>query len=370
MLKKIKQTALRAFKMSRGFSLVESSRWRCERLLILAYHGVSIEDEHLWDPSQYFSLDEFHTRFQLIKDGGYNVLPLDEALQRLWTDNLPPKSIALTFDDGHYCFYKRIFPLIREFGFPATVYIATFYAQYQRPIFDGASSYILWKGRDSVLDGRAIIAQDIKFDLGTLNSRRQAWSCIRDFAGRNKLSAEEKDALLARLAKHLRVDFEEMLAKRVLHVMKPAEVSEIAEAGIDVQLHTHRHRTPDQRALFIREIQDNRRAIMEYTGKTAAHFCYPSGVHCTSFFPWLKECGVISATTTETGLASRSSGPFTLPRLIDTSFLSPIEFEGWLTGVAHCLPNRPALEAISKTSRAGVSRRRAERRNWSLHASK
>jgi hypothetical protein len=105
-------------------------------------------------------------------------------------------------------------------------------------------------------------------------------------------------------------------------------------------MHTHRHRTPDDRELFLREIEDNRKSISEMTGKSPSHFCYPSGVWSPAFLPWLTEAGVESATTCEIGLATPESHPLLLPRLIDVSSLSPIEFEGWLTGISQVLPRR------------------------------
>lgn len=37
--------------------------------------------------------------------------------------DLPPESVALTFDDGYRSFYDRVFPMLREFNFPATVFV-------------------------------------------------------------------------------------------------------------------------------------------------------------------------------------------------------------------------------------------------------
>jgi hypothetical protein len=76
------------------------------------------------------------------------------------------------------------------------------------------------------------------------------------------------------------------------------------------------------------------------TGGTATHFCYPSGIFSDAFLPWLQGLNVVSATTCEPGFATRNSHPLLLPRLVDHTLLSPIEFEGWLSGVSASLPRR------------------------------
>ncbi len=163
---------------------------------------------------------------------------------------------------------------------------------------------------------------------------------ILRFADEKTLCAEEKDALAASLAEQLSVDYGNLCEKRILHLMQPDEIRTLATDGVDIQLHTHRHRTPMNRELFLREIEDNRQSIHQMTGKLPSHFCYPSGVWDHTFLPWLKEAGIESATTCEFGLASRSSNRLLLPRLVDVSALSPIEFESWLTGISVALPRR------------------------------
>jgi hypothetical protein len=54
---------------------------------------------------------------------------------------------------------------------------------------------------------------------------------------------------------------------------------------------------------------------------------------------------VTSATTCEPGLATVHTEPLLLPRLVDTSSLSLIEFEAWTTGMAASLRRRPMARA-------------------------
>jgi peptidoglycan/xylan/chitin deacetylase (PgdA/CDA1 family) len=340
MLKKFKQATLKSLKTSGVLTLVHNSRWRRQRLLILAYHGLSLDDEHEWDGSLYLQPERFRERLRLLKKSGCAVLPLDEAVERLYAGDLPERSVALTFDDGNYDFYEQAYPLLQEFGFPVTVYLTTFYSGYNKPVFDVITSYLLWKGRGQNLSFKPLTGRELKIDLSAADARAAAWAELRLFTKEQHLSAEEKDALASRLAAELKIDYEGLLARRLLHLLKPEEVTQLALAGVDVQLHTHRHRVPLDHDLFAREIEDNRDSIKIMTGTLAAHFCYPSGVYEAAFLPWLEELKVVSATTCETGFATRDSHPLLLPRLLDNSSLSAVEFEGWLAGVSSVLPRR------------------------------
>jgi peptidoglycan/xylan/chitin deacetylase (PgdA/CDA1 family) len=340
MLKKLKQAALKSLKTAGVSTLVHNSRWRRQRLLILAYHGIALSDEHLFNGSQFISADLFRDRLELLRRSKCTVLPLGEAVERLYANDLPGRAVAITFDDGLSDFYRRAFPLIKEFNVPVTLYLTTFYTHYQRPVFDLMCSYLLWKGRSNVLDLKKFTGRDLKTNLQSLDAREGALAQIHAFARGQKLSADEKDAFAASLAAHLEVDYDNLLEQRTMHNLTADEVDKLAAGGIDVQLHTHRHRTPLDHQLFLREIEDNRKSIQEMTGRTPTHFCYPSGVYDLRFLPWLREAGVISGTTCELGFASRSANPLLLPRFLDNESLSAIEFESWLTGVSMAMPRR------------------------------
>jgi len=344
MLKKFKQAALKSLKSAGVSTLVHNSRWRRQRLLILAYHGISLSDEHLWNGSQFLSADILRTRLEVLRKSNCVVLPLGEAVERLYANDLPDRAVAITFDDGTSDFYRRAFPLLREFEFPVTLYLTTFYSYYQRPVFDLMCSYLLWKGRNATLDLEKVTGQDLQIDLRHVASQEAALREIQAFVREQKLSADEKDAFAASLSAHIDVDYDALLEQRVMHNLTADEVGRLAAAGVDVQLHTHRHRTPIDRQLFFREIEDNRKSIQELTGKSPTHFCYPSGNYDLRFLPWLREAGVISATTCELGFASRSSDQLLLPRFLDNAALSSIEFESWLTGISAALPRRSITE--------------------------
>ena len=321
------------------FNVLSRSDWRKNHLLILAYHGVSIHDEHLWNSDLYITPELFRSRMQELKAGGANVLPLPEALDKMWSGTLPACSVAITFDDGGADFYSRAFPILREFDLPATVYLTSYYAKYNRPVFDVMCSYLLWKGRGTVLNVNGLMNGFAKFDLRSALARQKATMAIRTFSRQEKFSAERKDELLTHLAERLSVDYNEILAKRILHLMSVEELAAVAAGGVNIQLHTHRHHAPTTREPFLHELEENREFISKIT-QQPHHFSYPNGLYSPVFGPWLAAVDVASATTCEPGLANNRSDPHKLPRLVDTCSLPLVEFEGWISGFSYFLPHR------------------------------
>lgn len=339
MLKQLKLLTLQAAENLAVSSLLGRSSWRRSRLLILCYHGVSLEDEHLWNPSLYVSTGLLRARLDFLSGAGCAVLPLAEALRRLYDGSLPARSVALTFDDGTYDFYRQAFPILRELGCPATLYLTTSYCEYNRPVFDLMCGYLLWRGRDRMLTLAEVLPEPVRLDTP---GRMQAERALKAYVRRQSCTETQKDELLASLAAGLAIDYEELCRKRLLHLVNLAEARELAAAGIDIQLHTHNHRISLREDRFTREIAENRARIEQVSAGVLRHFCYPSGYYKPEFLPWLRAAGIDSATTCEPGLASPNSDPLLLPRLVDSSALRWSEFRGWVSGVAAWLPRRPS----------------------------
>ncbi len=317
-----------------------NSSWRQQRLLILAYHGVAMEDEYLWRPGLYMQASLIRRRFEYLQRVDCSVLPLDDAISRLYEGTLPERSVVLTFDDGTHDFYRLAVPILRDYGFPATVYFSTYYSGYNRPVFDIMCPYLLWKGVGRALRLPAILTEPVTL---AGDGSATALQRILKYTRQEGLSAAEKDALLCDLAAALDIDYEALCRKRILCLMTPTEAREAAEAGIDVQLHTHRHRAPEDRDLFRKEIADNRQFLAAITSSPRRHFCYPSGVFSPSMVEWLAAAGISSAVTCEPGLATRYSPSLLLPRILDSQSMSMAEFAAWISGAAGFLPRRDLL---------------------------
>jgi peptidoglycan/xylan/chitin deacetylase (PgdA/CDA1 family) len=322
------------------FKLLADSRWRNSRLLILGYHSLPLKDELEWNPALYMAPEQFRSRMEAIRRQDCAVLELSVALDLLQANKLPPRSVVLTFDDGTYDFHKIACPILREFGYPATLYLTTYYVTHPFPVTPGVWQYMFWSKRHSVVDTGGMLGDNAPFDPRTREGRHDAVMRLRAFAKSQGFNAEQRNHLTRQLAGLLGFDYEDLCRTRMFHLLGPEDVKAVAAQGVSVQLHTHRHTSPDDREEYLRGIEDNKREIVDLVGTEPHHFCYPSGNHKPQYVQWLRDAGIESATTCDVGMVERSMDRLLLPRLVDTSSLSDLEFEGWLTGFEALLPHR------------------------------
>lgn len=340
LIRYIKSNLLQVLDSTGLNSRVLSSSWRARRLVIVCWHGISNDDEHRWDPGLFMPPETLRMRLELLRAMKCNVLPLGEGLARVRSASLPPRAVCLTVDDGDSSFYLRAWPLLREYGFPTTLYWTTYYSTRPYAVFDPMLSYLLWKGRENTLQLRE---PALRCDLRSPEERKRAFAAVYGFAKANGWSANRKEAFLAELAGLLGIDYAQIKSRRVLHLITPAEARAMVTEGLDLQLHTHRHRVPREAGGFAAELAENSRILREAGAQTPAHFCYPSGSFLPEFARWLREGRVESATTCEFGLVARDSNPYFLPRLMDHGATSAAEFCGGLSGIAALLRRRRAV---------------------------
>jgi peptidoglycan/xylan/chitin deacetylase (PgdA/CDA1 family) len=332
-----RNTTLTGLRAAGGFERIANSSWRRERLLILCYHGVSMHDEHEWNPSLFVSPAFLRRRFEILRDGGYEVLELGEGVSRLYAGTLPSRSVVLTFDDGLYDFLAEAVPLLEEFGFPATNYVASYYTINQRPLLNITLQYALWHARERIIRAGSFDGQHSDLALSDPAQRQVLYDLL--FRHSEALSDDRaaQHEWLGAVVTKLGVDWQNILDRRLFHLMSPEEMAETKRRGFDLQLHTHRHHSPLEESLFLDELRENRRIVEASTGHAANHFCYPSGKTDPAFLPWLKDLGVETATTCVADLARPEHDPLLLPRFTDTMGQSELVFESWLAGVGTML---------------------------------
>ena len=79
----------------------------------------------------------FEAQMEYLAREGYTVIPLKRLARFLeGREPLPAKTVAITIDDGYRSSYEIAYPILRKFGFPATVFLYT--------DFVGASDAMTW----------------------------------------------------------------------------------------------------------------------------------------------------------------------------------------------------------------------------------
>jgi len=327
-----KQLVLRLCRSLGLFALAR--RMSRGRLLILCYHGVSQTDEHRWRPRMFISPETLERRLDHLGRCGIPIVSLEAGLSRLAAEGArAPFSIALTFDDVFHNFSAHALPRLLARRLPVTVYVTTYHVLHPRwPVFDLAVDYMLWARSGRVVPG-ALIAEQDPLDCSDPEARERAANRIYAHAEEDGLDGAGKEALLQSLARELAFPYEELVSRRQLCMMSADEVRAAAAAGVDVQMHTHRHQIPAAPDGFTRELADNRAALAEMGVPGMAHFCYPNGTWSEWMWDTLRRNDVRSATTCEPGVVSVESPPYALPRFLDSESVTQLEFEAWTSGL-------------------------------------
>lgn len=308
-------------------------------LRILCYHGFVLDDEDRFRESLFVSREFLDRRMRYLRDQGYRVLPLDEAIDRLGEGTLPPDPVTITIDDGFHSVHAVAREVLQQHGFPSTLYLTSYYFEKGTPIFQLAVDYMCWKSPQRLVDlsglGVPALADAVAVEF-TPDKRR--WASAEIFAhGAAALDEAGRVALSRRLAERLEVDYQRILDSRILSLVTPGELRELEAAGMAIELHTHRHRFPECPESAHEELLSNRAAVEPVIGRRMQHFCYPSGKWAHTHRPVLERDALKTATTCQAGLVRRGANLLALPRILDDNRVSQIEFEAEVSGFTDLL---------------------------------
>jgi peptidoglycan/xylan/chitin deacetylase (PgdA/CDA1 family) len=111
---------------------------------VLMYHRFG-DDRY---PSTNIRLDQFKAHLEELKTGGYTVLPLGQIVDQLAAgQELPDRTVALTIDDAYLSVYKEGWKLIKEAGFPVTIFVST------KHLNSGEGDYMNWSQLKEMVAG-------------------------------------------------------------------------------------------------------------------------------------------------------------------------------------------------------------------------
>jgi peptidoglycan/xylan/chitin deacetylase (PgdA/CDA1 family) len=295
-------------------------------LRIICYHGFAVAEEYKYRSTLFIRDDFFRKRVEYLRRERYPILPLRDALDALAAGQLPPCSTVITMDDGWRGVYTVGLPIIRELEIPVTVYVTTYYVENRMPVYTVTVAYLFWRATPRLVDlPRGIGTFDLECEAEKAEEVAQKFGAA--------LPPDERLEFLRELAAVLGVSFDEIERQHLFEVMDEQQLRGLAAAGVDIQLHSHRHQWPlYDKEMVESEIAENRRFLQQAVSHPLEHFCYPSGVYGLHQAEWLADLGVKSATTIEPGLNYRHTSRFALRRLVDGGPVSEIEFAAEMTG--------------------------------------
>jgi peptidoglycan/xylan/chitin deacetylase (PgdA/CDA1 family) len=208
----------------------------------------------------------------------------------------------------------------------------------QTPVFDLVVAYMLWKSTRSNATLRISPGSEPEQVGLATEAERQALADRFIAVGHGLDRERDRVQLCRELGQSVGVDYDSVVAQESFRLLSFEEARRLRTMGVDLALHTHRHRfPPEDPGACSRELQDNRHWLEQESGARSSHFCYPSGVYTPTQWPLLANAGVVSATTCDIGLVRSGDPMLGLRRFLDGEMVTDLEFEAELCGFAELL---------------------------------
>lgn len=285
---------------------VASPSGRHARLSILIFHRVLQERDPLF-PEEVDIL-----RFDQIMSwvsSWFNVLPLDEAVQRLKTSSLPARAAAITFDDGYADNLLNAVPILKKYGLSATFFIATGFLDGGRMWNDTLIESIRLTAAESI-DLRWLGLQEFSL-VGDERRRLALDSLIPEI---KHLPGTQRDDAVARIAADCRAVLPDDL------MLTSLQLRALRDEGMGVGAHTITH--PILARCTLRqaeeEIAGGRDALEAILGVKVPLFAYPNGKLRRDYTPehveLVKRQGFSAAVSTNWGVSDMTSDLYQLRR--------------------------------------------------------
>jgi peptidoglycan/xylan/chitin deacetylase (PgdA/CDA1 family) len=276
------------------------------RLSILIFHRVPLAADPLLPGEP--DAAAFEQQMRWVRDW-FNVLPLVDAVGRLYEGRLPARALAITFDDGYADNAEVAAPILRRLGLTATFFVSTGF-------LDGGCMF-----NDRIIEAIRS-SRTGELDLARFGLGRYALETIEQKRG-------AIEALL-RAVKHLDSANREAAVEKIVQasaappapslMMQPSQVRALRALGMDVGAHTVHHPILTRLAIAEaqREIVESKAYLEDLLREPVPLFAYPNGVPGRDYAPehvrLVRECGFAAAVSTSWGAASSKTDRYQLPR--------------------------------------------------------
>jgi peptidoglycan/xylan/chitin deacetylase (PgdA/CDA1 family) len=277
------------------------------RLSILIFHRVLVAPDPIF-PDE-IDAARFDAILALVRRS-FEVLTLGRAVELCQQGALPPRALAITFDDGYADNAEIALPILQRHGLAATFFVATGF-------LDGGRMF-----NDSVIECVRAARGDVvdlgEYGLGrrTLATPAERRAVIQELLPKVKyLSLAERETFIERLVARCG---HPALPRDLM--MRSAQVQELHRAGMEIGGHTVRHPIlrvlPDAEARG--EIAQGRDRLESLIDAPVRVFAYPNGKPMQDYdarhVAMVRELGFAGAVSTAPGVAGSEADRFQLPR--------------------------------------------------------
>ena len=295
----------------RPSSVIQLSNTSAEETAILMYHRIA----HPGPDGAHMCVAPEHLRAHLVqlRADGYNVVSLAELRWGLEHKSLPPRSVAITLDDGYVDALTDAAGILRELGVPATVFVVG--AATQR------GYEFWWDVLDRVWTGGHILPSTLSIELAgealtlpteTPRQRSEAHTRIRDAMYR--LPMVDRDAAMSQLLSWSRLPRTTRASTRPLTESELIQLASIPDIEIGAHGENHLWLPLQPRPSVKQEVSASKHRLEQSIGRPVTSFAYPYGGYDAVSIEAVRQAGFTVAVTTEQRRIHAGDDPLTLPR--------------------------------------------------------
>jgi peptidoglycan/xylan/chitin deacetylase (PgdA/CDA1 family) len=279
---------------------------RKDTALILAYHRIA--DLAHDEAGLCVRPETFRAQMRHVREH-YHPLPLAELAAAAAAGDLPPGSVALTFDDGYRDALSTAAAVLRELGIPATFFVTA-------GTLD-AETELWWDIRTRVFRETVDLPPYLEITLGGVRRClpvRSGAALQQLHAHMTSATGEEQLRIRRELAEWSGL---ELMPRPTHRLLRADEIVRLnSYPGFSIGAHTLCHRSlpgcpPDEAR---HEIAASRARLEQLLGRPVTEFCYPYGEYTTAVTDMVAASGYTLAVTVEDRAVAPGELPFLLPR--------------------------------------------------------
>lgn len=244
------------------------SWWAGGELVVLAWHNV--EGTWQWPAETGAGAAGFRRQMRALRATS-NVVPLDPALKSLAEGrSLPPRAVAITFDDGYRDNLDVAVPILRELGLPATVFLIPDLLDGKLDPWWERLAWALTTAEDPALH-----FEDVAYPLADEPARRAALDRVQEVLKRR--TDAERRAAVAAIAASLSCAGPRHDPKDMFLDWDGARA--LVAAGIGIGSHTTGHAilAREAAAAQAKDLYGSRRRLQEELDLPIDTLAYPNG---------------------------------------------------------------------------------------------